>query len=169
MGKLGLKYYGERILRKKAPRVSAITEAEGELVEHMFETMHEANGIGLAAPQVGVSKRIIVIDLGQFVPSANPIELINPELTALGGDTISEEGCLSLPGVRGVVRRRGRVGVRGRRLDGREVAFEADGLLARVLQHEVDHLDGLLFVDRLDAERKREVIREFRELMRKES
>lgn len=164
---LNLKYYGDRVLMKKAVRVEEITDRERSLVESMFETMHEACGIGLAAPQVGVSKRIIAIDLGQFTPSAKPIELINPEIVQIGEETVSEEGCLSLPGVRGVVRRRARVAARGLRLDGREIAFEADGLLARVLQHEVDHLDGLLFIDRLTPEQRRQILREFRELIKK--
>ena len=110
----------------------------------MLDTMYAAPGVGLAAPQVGVRKRVIVVDVGE-----NPIVLVNPGITAAEGEQVGLEGCLSVPDLVGEVRRAEWVVVNGRNLQGRPVTVEGEGLLARALQHEVDHLDGVLFVARL--------------------
>ena len=140
------------ILREKASPVEQISANVSKLVQDMFETMRSAQGIGLAAPQVGVSNRIIAIDINDYHPEIPPIALINPVITRAAGEELGEEGCLSLPGYRGIVRRAMDVTVKGMLLNTDEVEFEASGLMARVLQHEIDHLDGVLFIDRLILE-----------------
>lgn len=140
------------ILREKASPVEQISANTSKLVQDMFETMRSAQGIGLAAPQVGVSNRIIAVDINDYHPEIPPIALINPVITRATGEELGEEGCLSLPGYRGIVRRAMDVTVKGLLLNTDEVEFEASGLMARVLQHEIDHLDGVLFIDRLILE-----------------
>jgi len=126
-----------------------------KLIDDMFETMYHANGVGLAAPQVGRSLRVVVIDVGQ-----GPLALINPKITASSGSATDVEGCLSIPGVTGKVTRAERVSVEALDPNGETVLFQADRLLARAVQHEIDHLDGILFIDRAteivrDADRPR--------------
>jgi peptide deformylase len=115
----------------------------------MFETMYASNGIGLAAPQIGVGKRVIVVDVSPVDEEAVPIALVNPEIAGKQGWVEGMEGCLSIPGVEGQVMRHESVVVRGRNESGAPVTVEARGLLARALQHEIDHLEGVLFIDRL--------------------
>jgi len=115
------------------------------LARDMLETMHAASGVGLAAPQVGVRQRVIVVDVGE-----NPITLVNPEITAADGEQVGLEGCLSLPDLVGEVRRAEWVGVKGLNRRGKPITVEGEGLLARALQHEVDHLDGILFIARIE-------------------
>ncbi len=132
------------VLREKAQEVRKITPQIRRLVANMVDTMYDASGVGLAAPQIGVSKRVVVID-----PGNNLIVLINPEIVSLEGvPELGEEGCLSIPGVWGQVERVPRVKVRGYNLEGKPVAYTAEGLAARAFQHEIDHLDGILFLDR---------------------
>lgn len=140
------------ILRQKAAPVKKIDADLLQLIQDMFETMYTAKGIGLAAPQVGVSKRLIIVDIEEYDPEYPPIALVNPVITKAAGEELGEEGCLSLPGRRGIVRRAVDVIVTGVLPDGDEVEFDANGLMARVLQHEIDHLDGILFIDLLRPE-----------------
>ncbi len=141
---LNIREAGDPVLRTSANPVEEITATTKELVANMVETMQEADGVGLAAPQVGVSKRIIVGDTGQ-----HSFKLINPELVEKSDRTyIDEEGCLSIPGETGQVERAFAVTAAGLNPEGEEVTIEAEGLLARVLQHEIDHLDGTLFTDK---------------------
>lgn len=133
---------GSEVLRESALEVPKITPNIEKLLDNMLETMYEANGVGLAAPQIGVSKRVVVIDVGE-----GPIELINPVIVDKQGEEEDAEGCLSIPGVTGDVVRAARVKVRGLNRKGEEIEYVAEGLLARAFQHEVDHLDGVLFVD----------------------
>lgn len=130
-------------LREKSLAVKNITKNIIKLLDNMAETMYEFNGIGLAAPQVGVSKRVVVIDLGEEL-----IELINPEIIAKEGSVTDYEGCLSCPGLTGEVTRAQEVTVKALDREGNEVIIEADELLARCLQHEIDHLEGVLFIDK---------------------
>ena len=116
--------------------------------------MYEAHGIGLAAPQVGYSIRVIVFDIEHPEGEKNPQVLINPVILEAEGEEVMEEGCLSVPGIRAEVKRKAKVLVKGYNLDEKEVIIEADGLLARVIQHEVDHLDGILFFDRISRIRR---------------
>jgi len=134
---------GEPVLREKARPVSKITSNLLRLIDNMAETMYFAPGVGLAAPQIGVGKRVIVVDVGEGL-----VELINPEIIAAEGEETGIEGCLSIPGVQGEVPRAARVVVRGLDRHGREQEYDARGLFARALQHEIDHLDGILFIDK---------------------
>lgn len=147
-------------LKKVAHRVAAVDDAVRQLLDDMLETMYAAPGIGLAAPQVGVSRRVVVLDLaGENEPPA-PLKLINPEIVwASDDDTVGEEGCLSVPTHYADVPRP--AAVRVRHLDDRGVTREiaAEGLLARALQHEMDHLDGVLFIDHLSALKRNIILR----------
>ena len=142
-----LRIEGDPILRKTSKEVKEITPKIVELVDDMLETMYEANGVGLAAPQVGVLKRIVVIDVGE-----GPIVLINPEITRTEGSQTGDEGCLSLPGKAGVVTRPNYVKVRA--LDENMVERELEGteLLARAFCHEIDHLDGHLYTELVEGD-----------------
>jgi peptide deformylase len=143
-----LRYMGDPVLRERAAPVAGISEDIRRLIEDMFDTMYAEDGVGLAAPQVGVSARVIVIDPRE--PDITPFALVNPEIVAVSEDVErGEEGCLSIPGLKEIVERPWAVQVRGLDRDGRRIAVEAEGLLARILQHEVDHLDGILFLDRV--------------------
>ncbi len=135
---------GDELLRKKSKKVDEINERILTLLKDMQETMYAADGVGLAAPQVGILKRIAVIDVGQ-----GPINLINPEILETEGEYLDEEGCLSIPGQQGNVLRPEKVKVRALNEKGEEFVLEGEGLLARALCHELDHLDGVLFIDKL--------------------
>jgi peptide deformylase len=141
--------HGVSVLHECAAPVSAITPDIVQLVDDMIDTVHAAPGIGLAAPQVGVPLRVFVIDLSIGARPSEMVVLINPRFTERDGMQLEEEGCLSVPGLTATVARPMRVVARGLGRDGREVGFEGAGLLARALQHEMDHLDGYLYLDRL--------------------
>ncbi len=134
---------GDPILRKKTRKVGKINDRIITLLDDMIETMKDAEGIGLAAPQVGVLRSVIVADIGE-----GPIELINPQLLEAKGKETMVEGCLSVPGRAGKVERPCWVRVKGLNKKGEEIILEGEGLLARVLCHEMDHLNGILFIDR---------------------
>lgn len=138
---------GDEVLTKKCREIKEITPRIKELIEDMIETMYEANGVGLAAPQVGILKRLVVIDVGE-----GPIVLINPVILETDGTQTGEEGCLSLPGKSGVVTRPNYVKVRA--YDENMQEFEAEGteLLARAFCHEIDHLDGHMYVEKVEGE-----------------
>lgn len=133
---------GDSILREKAKPVSRINSSIIKLLDNMKETMDDALGIGLAAPQVGVSKRVIIVDIGEGI-----IEVINPEIISSEGIKTDVEGCLSVPGIKGEVPRGERIIVVGQNRNGDRIEIEAEGLLARAFQHEIDHLEGVLFMD----------------------
>jgi peptide deformylase len=145
MAVLNVRRYGDPILRQKAQPVEAITPEIRQTLTDMLETMYYQVGIGLAAPQVGVSLRIILVDDGPRGPRA----LLNPAIVDQRGSVRGEEGCLSIPGFFGEVERSEWVRVEAMDAEGRPLSFEAKGLQARVIQHELDHLDGVLFIDRL--------------------
>ncbi len=140
---------GHPSLTRKAEPVEKIDEELVRLAEDMIETMHRAPGVGLAAPQVDVSKRLITIDLSVGENAAEILILVNPEITRQEGESVCEEGCLSVPDIREKVARPYRVVVKALDLAGRPVEVEGEDMLARVLCHEIDHLDGRLFTDRL--------------------
>lgn len=131
------------VLRGKAQPVAEVNSAIVTLLDDMLETMYEAPGVGLAAPQIGIAKRLIVVDPGD----RNVLQLVNPCIVEAEGNCVDVEGCLSVPGVFGEVDRAEKVTVTALEKNGREVRLEAEGLLARILQHEIDHLNGTLFVD----------------------
>lgn len=138
---------GDEILRKKSREVTENTPRIQELIDDMFETMYEEDGVGLAAVQVGVLRRIIVIDLSE--DKSKQIALINPELVFEEGCQIGKEGCLSVPDISGTVERPEHVIVKGLDRNFKEIELDAHGLLAKALMHEMDHLDGVVFVDRI--------------------
>ncbi len=148
--------YPNEILSAVAKPVNELNEGLLKLVEDMFETMYKAKGIGLAANQVGVLQQVVVMDLGQRGEDSKPapIVLINPVITAAEGEVCDEEGCLSVPDYSEKVKRAERVQVMAYDQKGKEIRMEADGLLARCIQHELDHLNGICFVERLSPLKK---------------
>jgi peptide deformylase len=158
MSLLPIRIFGDPVLREKARPVESFDDALGRLAEDMITTMQAAPGVGLAAPQVGRPLRLIVFDIGEGATA-----LANPALYDEWGEQIAEEGCLSLPGLYYPVRRHEHVAAKGFDLDGHEVTIEGQELLARVLQHEVDHLEGVLFIDRLEAEHRTEAMARLRD------
>lgn len=141
---LKIKKFPDPILRKKAKMVTKVTPEIVRLIDNMIETMHAAPGVGLAAPQVGRSIRVIVVDVGP-----GPIALVNPKILEKSGAQVYTEGCLCLPGVEAPVERAAFVRVKGLDRDGQEIIISAEQLLATVLQHEIDHLEGVVFIDRV--------------------
>ncbi|MBE6112662.1 MAG: peptide deformylase [Peptococcaceae bacterium] len=135
----------DKLLRKKSQVVPEITPNVIKLLDRMQETMYAANGVGLAAPQVGILKRVVVIDIGEDGPGA--LRLINPEILERSGWQNGPEGCLSCPGMYGDVKRSQYVKVKALNEQGEEIIIEAEDFLARALQHEIDHLEGILFID----------------------
>ncbi|MEE0776410.1 MAG: peptide deformylase [Bacillota bacterium] len=135
---------GDDVLREKCQPVNEVNDTVRELLDDMAETMYHADGVGLAAPQVGIPKRIIVVDVGEGL-----VQLVNPELVNGRGRQTDEEGCLSVVGVTGTVERYKTVMVKGLDRNGKGVLIKASGLYARALQHEMDHLDGILFIDKV--------------------
>lgn len=135
---------GDPVLRENAKKVPKITPNIVKLLENMADTMRDGDGVGLAAPQIGISKRVVVVDVGDGL-----IELINPEIVSSEGEEIDCEGCLSIPGIQGDVIRAGKVTVEALNRFGKKFSITGEGLLARCLQHEIDHLNGVLFIDKI--------------------
>jgi peptide deformylase len=158
--------YGGAGLHQPAAPVTAFDESLDRLITDMVETMYAAPGIGLAAPQVGVSLRVAVIDLTAGKKGGELLTIINPEFVERDGMQLEEEGCLSLPGFNATVARPARAVVRALDRTGKERVIEGSGLLARALQHEIDHLDGVLFLDRLRGIRRDLIVRKIRKLQR---
>jgi len=156
---LPIRIMGDPVLREKARPVKEFSPALKRLAADMLETMYESQGVGLAAPQVGISERLFVFDDGE----TGPMAIVNPELYDPDGIQDGEEGCLSIPGIYFNVERADRIRVRGYDLDGNVLDLDGEGLLARILQHETDHVDGILFVDRLSDEDRRAAMRLIRE------
>jgi peptide deformylase len=147
-----------------------VTDEIRALASDMLDTMYDAPGIGLAAIQIGVPKRLVVIDLGKTEEERRPVVLIDPEIVAVSEETrIHEEGCLSIPEYYEEVERPDRVTVRYRDLDGNQVETEAYGLFATCVQHEIDHLNGVLFIDHLSRLKRERVIKKFQKAARRES
>src|SRR5262249_30354201 len=158
--------YGDHVLHERAKTVEALTPDIDRLVEDMIETMYAAPGIGLAAPQAGVPLRIFVIDLTLGRDPSGLIVMINPEFVERSGMQLEEEGCLSVPGFNATVVRPSRVVVKGLDRNGVEQQHEGVGLLARAFQHEMDHLDGMLFVDHLRGIKRDLIVRRIKKLTR---
>ncbi len=158
MPSYSVRTYGDPVLKQVAREVDRIDGALAKLVDDMVETMYDAEGAGLAAPQVGVQKRVFVYDVGD-----GPEALVNPEIVETEGEWYHDEGCLSIPGLRLGILRPNRVHVRGFDLEGNEVSLEGEEFLGRVFQHEVDHLDGVLMVERLDEDMRKQALRVLRD------
>ena len=145
-----IRYIGDEILEKKCREVTEMKRRTQVLIEDMLDTMYEANGVGLAAPQVGILKQIVVIDVSEEGDS--PIILINPQILELSGEHTDQEGCLSVPGKAGIVTRANYAKVKALNENMEEIIVEGEGLLARALQHEIDHLAGILYVSKVEGE-----------------
>lgn len=153
-----IRTFGDPVLRARAERVEKIDEGIHRLVDDMLETMYDAPGVGLAAPQIGVTRQVIVFDAGD-----GPHVLINPELVEVVGEWSFEEGCLSVPGRFWPITRPGFARARGLDLEGRQVEYAGDELIGRILQHEVDHLAGVLLIERLDQKLRKQALRDLRD------
>lgn len=167
---LQIRYYGDPVLRKRAQPVQEITDAEYQLAEQMLMTLYATgNGVGLAATQIGVLKRLIIIDVGEDDDEAyEPLMLFNPEILSAEGEAVAEEGCLSMPNVTAEVKRPEKIVVDALNIHNEKVHIEADGLLARVLQHEIDHLNGVLFIDRIGGLKRQLLSSELKKLQQAE-
>jgi peptide deformylase len=158
---LPIRVIGDPVLRTRCPEVTEIDGSVARLAKEMIETMHDAPGVGLAAPQVGVLKRMFVYDLHD---GRGPGVVINPVVSEARGEWVYEEGCLSIPGLYWDCTRPKEIHLTGLDLDGNEISVDADELLGRVYQHETDHLDGVLFIDRLDRDTKKKALKAIREV-----
>lgn len=147
MALIQIRVLPDPVLRQKAKKVRSSDSSVRRLIADMLDTMHAASGVGLAAPQVGIPLRVIVIE----VPDEEAITLLNPEVIKREGERLLEEACLSIPGYRGEIKRAVSVKVRGRDPQGKEVRLKAEGLLAQALEHEIDHLNGILYIDHLES------------------
>ena len=156
-----IRVIGDPVLKQRAANVTDIDGKLVRLVDDMVETMYDAPGLGLAAPQVGVQKRLFVWDLND---GTGAHAMVNPEIVESDGEWVYEEGCLSVPGLSWEIVRPKQVHVTGIDLDGNEVSFEADEIMARMLQHEIDHLDGVLLLDRLEEDQRKEAKKAVRQL-----
>lgn len=179
--RLSILQYGDPILRAKGKRIEKIDNRIRELAQNMIETMHDANGVGLAAPQIGESLQLTVLDVSQVEDrpstmklngknvdprSAMPLVLINPQID-LGGETeMGTEGCLSFPEITGEIGRAKSITVRAQNLDGEPIEIETTGFLARAIQHEVDHLNGILFIDRMSSAAKTSLLSKLKRLQK---
>ena len=158
--------YPEPVLSQPGEPVTEFDADLNKLVDDMFETMYASQGIGLAAPQVGVSKRVTIIDLSQAKDPAQKLVLVNPEITFREGKQYEEEGCLSFPEIREKVQRAAKVKIRAQDLKGKWFEMDGEELLSRAFQHEIDHLDGMLFIFRMSSLKRDLVLRKIRKLQR---
>ena len=153
------------VLRQEADEVEVFDDDVEMLVRDMYETMYHADGIGLAAPQIGVPRRVLVVDLRREDEPEAKVALVNPQVTWTSDETEKEsEGCLSIPGIEELVERPRAVKIEGRDPQGRDVSIEADELFSRALQHEIDHLDGVLFLDRVSPLKRRMALKKWKKL-----
>ncbi len=159
MSSYQIRVFGDPVLKQRAKDVIELDGALARVVNTMVETMYDASGVGLAAPQVGVQKRMFTYDVGD-----GPLVLINPEIVEVEGEWAYEEGCLSIPGFHFEIVRPKLVTISGVDLDGHDVVIQGDELLGRVFLHELDHLDGVLMIDRLDPDERRRALRELRDV-----
>jgi peptide deformylase len=160
-----IRLLGDPVLREEADEVVAFGDGLRALVRDMFETMYHEEGIGLAATQIGVASRVIVVDLRREDHDDEPMALVNPRVTWASSEKSKQtEGCLSIPGLEEIVERPAKVRVEAHDPEGERVELHADELLARALQHEIDHLDGILFLDRVSALKRRMLLKKWKKL-----
>ena len=158
--------YPDPVLAKRGETITVFDDKLKTLVEEMFESMYAAQGIGLAAPQIGISQRLTVIDVSFKKNPDDKVVLINPEIIEREGEQYEEEGCLSLPDIREKVKRAAKVKVRAQNVKGEWFEIEGEELLSRAFQHEIDHLDGVLFIDRLSRLKKDLTVRKIKKLIK---
>lgn len=168
MALLRIVHYPEPVLKQTAQPIPHIDETVHRLAEDMVETMYAAPGVGLAAPQVGISQRLIVLDCAPKDAPRQLIVAVNPEIVARNGEVCEEEGCLSIPGYYSNVPRSEQVTVTFQTLDGQDMTLQTDGLLAIAFQHEIDHLDGILFIDHLSSLKKGIFRRKYKKIMQQQ-
>ncbi len=159
--------FGAKILRKKCTPVATVDDEVRALVSDLFDSMRAAEGVGLAAPQIALARRVCIIDVSSQQPEHPPIALINPRIIERQGEQLGEEGCLSFPDMYGDVKRAGHVAVEALDINGEIFTAEGDGFYSRALQHELDHLDGVLFIDHLSS-LKRQLMRGALKRLKKE-
>jgi peptide deformylase len=164
MAILDIVYYGDPRLEKVSEPVTEVTPETRRFVKDMFETMYFTNGVGLSAPQVGVNERILVIDCSGGSDRNQQIALINPVIVNTSGEQKGQEGCLSFPGLFAEIVRPNVVAVKGTNLEGQEIQLEGEGLLARALHHEIDHLDGVLFLQRMKKADRETIVRKMKKM-----
>jgi len=169
MAKLGVTKYGAEVLRNVAQPVEEINNEIKGIISNMLDTLYASEGIGLAAPQIGIPKRIIVVDINPSDPSSKPIVMINPSIVDQQGQIEFEEGCLSVPDVRGNVKRAEKITVEAIDADGNKIRIEASDMLARVVQHEIDHLNGKLFIDHLSRIKQQLIKKQLRKIQSESS
>ena len=150
MAVLAIRHLPDPVLRQKAKRVPTIDKSIHRLIDDMMETLQQANGVGLAAPQIGVSLRVVVLKM----PEEGPIAIINPEIVKRSGEREIVEGCLSLPGYAGEIKRSISVTIKGLNRQGKAIRIRATGLMAQTLEHELDHLNGILYIDHIESHDK---------------
>jgi peptide deformylase len=164
MAVLSIRIYGDPVLRKRAQEITKVDEKIRKLASGMLDTLKDAGGMGLAANQVGEELRILVVDRSRFQLEDSPLIVINPVIVDSRGEQTEEEGCLSVPGTYADVTRPLELTVRGIDLDEKEIVIEAKGILSRVLAHEIDHLDGVLFIDHLGSLKRRLLSKKLKKL-----
>ena len=147
MAIIPIRIFPDPILKQKSKRIKILDSSVKHLASNMFETMYHAQGVGLAAPQIGIPLRVIVLG----IPEEDEIVLVNPEIVRQSGERLLPEGCLSIPGYIGEVVRSESITVKGRDLNGKEIRIKAEGLLAQALEHEIDHINGRLYIDHLES------------------
>jgi len=161
MTSLFIRTYGDNVLRKKASTVPKVTSETRDLVSKMTEIMYKNKGVGLAAPQVGISERIVVVDIGE-----GPLALINPEIISKEGEDVGDEGCLSIPEITVEIKRAQKILVTSLNTYGKTIKVKAINLMARALQHEIDHLNGTLIIDHADIQKRQMINGKLKKLKR---
>ena len=164
-----IRLYGDPVLREPTATVAEFGQSLRDFIEQLAQTMYDDNGVGLAAPQVGVSDKVVVIDTSFGEREGELLTLINPEIIETGGECSFEEGCLSVPGIYEEVKRPSYIRIRYQDLDGVDRELEAEEYLARVVQHEADHLNGVLFIDRLSSVKRQLLAKSLKSIMEKGS
>lgn len=164
---LKIRTYGDPVLREKCKKVEKIDDSIKKLASDMLETLKSVGGVGLTANQVGEPKRIFAVDRSRFLLDEPPLVVINPEIVEKKGKQIAEEGCLSIPGIWADVTRPLKLKIKGIDLDEKEIEIEGEGILSRVFSHEIDHLNGLFFVDRLSSIEKRLLSKKLKQITQK--
>ena len=164
MAALPIRIYGDSVLRKRAKEITLVDEKIRRLASEMLGTLKNAGGIGLSANQVGEEKKIFVVDRSLFQADDSPLIIINPEIVDLHSEQTEEEGCLSVPGIYADVKRSLELTVKGIDLNEKEIIVEAKGLLSRVLAHEIDHLNGVLFIDHLSSIKRKLLSKKLKKL-----
>ena len=164
MAALPIRIYGDSVLRKRAKKITRVDEKVRKLASEMLGTLKNAGGIGLSANQVGEEKRIFVVDRSQFLVDESPLIIVNPVVVDSRGEQIEEEGCLSIPGTYADVTRPLELTVKGIDLNEKEIIVETKGVLSRVLAHEIDHLNGILFIDHLSSIKRKLLSKKLKKL-----